>query len=275
MQRDSALSVDDASLRRSGRNGDRPAVHADVLPFKGLQTTDPRERPQHIAVEVRSLHKHYTSGDETVRILDGLSFSIQRGHFFAIAGVSGSGKTTLLNILSGLDVPTSGDVLVCGRSISALDGEGRSAFRRDHLGFIFQFYNLMPMLTAEENVKLALELLPLSRSERNERAAHYLSIVGLTGKERRFPGELSGGEQQRVAIARALAKQPLLILADEPTGNLDRSSARGIVRLLREATNLGATVVVVTHDAEICGLADAVLDLVPSASATRVPMEVL
>ena len=269
MQLDSALPADAVSRGRPGRSHDRPAV----LPFKGAQIAD-RDRPQHFAVEVRSLHKHYTSGDETVRILDGLSFSIQPGQFFAIAGVSGSGKTTLLNILSGLDVPSSGEVLVGGRAISALDGEGRSAFRRDHLGFIFQFYNLMPMLTAEENVKLALELLPLSRSDRNERAAHYLSLVGLKGKERRFPGELSGGEQQRVAIARALAKQPLLILADEPTGNLDRSSARGIVRLLREATNLGTTVVVVTHDAEICSLADEVLDLVPAAHATRVPMEV-
>jgi putative ABC transport system ATP-binding protein len=236
----------------------------------------PSERKQDAAVEVRSLRKHYTSGDQTIRILDGLSFSIQSGHFFAIAGVSGSGKTTLLNILSGLDVPTSGDVLVGGRTITSLDGEGRSAFRRDHLGFIFQFYNLMPMLTAEENVKLALELLPLSRSERNERTAHYLSLVGLAGKERRFPGELSGGEQQRVAIARALAKQPLLILADEPTGNLDRASARGIVRLLRDATDFGTTVVVVTHDAEICGLADEVLDLgIPSTHGARVPMEVL
>jgi putative ABC transport system ATP-binding protein len=235
-----------------------------------------REREQPVAVEVRNLHKHYTSGDETVRILDGLNFSIERGQFFAIAGVSGCGKTTLLNIISGLDVPSSGEVLVFGRAISVLDGEGRSAFRRDHLGFIFQFYNLMPMLTAEENVKLALELLPLSRAERNERAAHSLSVVGLKGKEQRLPGEMSGGEQQRVAIARALAKQPLLILADEPTGNLDRSSARGIVGLLREAAErLGTTVVVVTHDAEICDLADGVLDLgVPSARAARVRMEV-
>ena len=226
---------------------------------------------QLIAVEVRNLHKHYRSGEETVHMLDGLNFSIPSGKFFVIAGVSGSGKTTLLNIISGLDVPSSGDVLVFGRAISALDDEQRSAFRRDHLGFIFQFYNLMPMLTAEENVKLTLELLPLTRSERNERAAHFLSVVGLKGKERRLPGELSGGEQQRVAVARALAKQPLLILADEPTGNLDRSSARGVISLLRDAAErLGTTVVVVTHDAEICDLADAVLDLGAPAAQARV-----
>jgi putative ABC transport system ATP-binding protein len=135
----------------------------------------------------------------------------------------------------------------------------------------------MPMLTAEENVKLALELLPLSRGERNDRAAHFLSLVGLEGKARRLPCQMSGGEQQRVAVARALAKQPLLILADEPTGNLDRSSARGIISLLRDAAEkLGTTVVVVTHDAEICDLADAVLDLgVPAAQATRIRMEAL
>jgi putative ABC transport system ATP-binding protein len=236
-----------------------------------------RRLQQRVAVEVRDLHKHYTSGEETVHMLDGLNFTIASGKFFAIAGVSGSGKTTLLNIISGLDVPSSGDVLVFGRAISALDAEQRSAFRRDHLGFIFQFYNLMPMLTAEENVKLALELLPLTRGERNDRAAHFLSLVGLQGKERRLPCQMSGGEQQRVAVARALAKQPLLILADEPTGNLDRSSARGIISLLRDAAEkLGTTVVVVTHDAEICDLADAVLDLgVPATQATRIRMEAL
>jgi putative ABC transport system ATP-binding protein len=235
-----------------------------------------RAREPH-AVEVRNLRKHYTSGEETIRVLDGLSFSVLAGQFFAIAGVSGSGKTTLLNIISGLDVPTSGEVDVFGHAISALDDEGRSAFRRHHLGFIFQFYNLMPMLTAEENVKLALELLPVSRRERHDRAAHALSIVGLAGKARRFPSQMSGGEQQRVAIARALAKQPLLVLADEPTGNLDRASARGIVALLREAAEkLGTTVIVVTHDAEICDVADRVLDVgAAPAPPPRLRMEVV
>jgi putative ABC transport system ATP-binding protein len=230
---------------------------------------DLRRRGQQAAVDVRNLHKDFRSGEETLRILDGLNVSVPPGQFFAIAGVSGSGKTTLLNIISGLDVPTSGEVLVFGQAISGLDAEGRSAFRRDHLGFIFQFYNLLPTLTAEENVKLALELLPLSRAERSERAAHFLAVVGLAGKQRRFPGEMSGGEQQRVAIARALAKQPLVILADEPTGNLDRASGRRVVALLREATETaGTTVVIVTHDSEICDQADGVLDL--SAASSRV-----
>nr|AEH26485.1 ABC transporter-related protein [uncultured Acidobacteria bacterium A3] len=214
------------------------------------------------AVEVRDLRKAYRSGDEVVHLLDGVSFSIPAGQFFAITGVSGSGKTTLLNIMSGLDVPTSGDVAVFGQVITRFGSEARAAFRRDHLGFIFQFYNLMPTLTAEENVKLALELLPLGRSEMKDRAAHYLRLVGLAGKERRFPNQLSGGEQQRVAIARALAKQPLLILADEPTGSLDRTTGHSIMALMREATaNLDTTVVVVTHDADISALADGALSL--------------
>jgi putative ABC transport system ATP-binding protein len=234
------------------------------------------EAEKYPAVQARDLRKQYKSGDETVWILDGISFSVRAGQFFAIAGVSGSGKTTLLNIMSGLDVPTSGELLVFGHSITALDNEQRSGFRRDHLGFIFQFYNLMPMLTAEENVKLALELMPLSRAERNERAAHYLELVGLKGKGRRFPNQLSGGEQQRVAIARALAKEPLLILADEPTGSLDRGTGRGIVGLLRHAVEtLGTTVVVVTHDAEISAQADSVLALGTSTlSEAHARMEV-
>jgi putative ABC transport system ATP-binding protein len=246
-----------------GTEGDREVRSEVALQMK----TNGRAERQ-AAVEVQNLCKLYTSGEETVRILDGVSFSVEAGQFFAIAGVSGSGKTTLLNIMSGLDVPTSGDVRIFGSAITALNGDRRAAFRRDHLGFIFQFYNLMPMLTAEENVKLVLELLPLSKSERDDRTAHYLSVVGLRGKERRMPGQLSGGEQQRVAIGRALAKEPLLILADEPTGSLDRETGRGIVALMREATEkLGTTVIVVTHDAEISALADGVLNL--GARTTR------
>ena len=213
-------------------------------------------------VEARSLSKQYRSGDESVHIFKDLSFSIQQGDFFAIVGVSGSGKTTLLNVLSGLDVPTSGEATVCGEAITALGPEDRASFRREHLGFVFQFYNLMPTLTAEENVKLGLELLRLSRSEMSDRAAHYLGLVGLRGKEGRFPNQLSGGEQQRVAIARALAKHPSLVLADEPTGSLDRATGRSITAVMREATEwLGTTVVVVTHDEEITTHADGVLRL--------------
>jgi putative ABC transport system ATP-binding protein len=223
--------------------------------------TNPSGRDRQV-VEVRGLGKQYRSGDESVHILQDVSFSIPHGDFFAIVGVSGSGKTTLLNILSGLDVPTAGDVTVCGNEIAALGPEDRATFRRENLGFVFQFYNLMPTLTAKENVKLGLELLRLSRSEMNDRAAHYLGLVGLRGKEDRFPQQLSGGEQQRVAIARALAKHPLLVLADEPTGSLDRATGRSITAVMREATEwLGTTVVVVTHDEEISTHADGVLRL--------------
>jgi ABC-type lipoprotein export system ATPase subunit len=208
-------------------------------------------------VEVRRLKKQYPSGDELVTIFDNVNFSIKTGEFFAILGFSGSGKTTLLNVIGGLDVPTSGEVRVFGKSVTSMSPDARTKFRRDHLGFVFQFYNLLPALTAIENVKVGMELQDLPRSEIADRAEHYLRAVGLKGKEHRRPAQLSGGEQQRVAIARALAKKPALILADEPTGNLDRGTGRSIMALMRELNSeLGTTFVVVTHDTDVSALAD-------------------
>jgi ABC-type lipoprotein export system ATPase subunit len=209
-------------------------------------------------VRIEGLTKLYNNGDRQVAIFEDVSLRIEAGAFFAILGASGSGKTSLLNIMGGLDRPSSGEVEVCGQALGALSEQQRSAFRRDHLGFVFQFFNLLPTLSALENVKVALELSRLSRAVVDSRAYEYLEAVGLGDKAHRRPAQLSGGEQQRVAIARALAKQPELVLLDEPTGNLDRENADAVLDLMQTLNKrLGTTFVVVTHDQEIGAMADA------------------
>ena len=219
-------------------------------------------RDTNVVVDVVRVHASYPSPEGPVPVLTNVSFSVARGEMFAIVGVSGSGKTTLLNLIGALDTPASGDVRVLGQSVSRMSARERRELRRTKLGFIFQFFNLLPTLTAAENVKLALELVGAPRAECARAAQELLGAVGLAGKERRFPAQLSGGEQQRVAIARALAKRPELVVADEPTGNLDRASARQVLSLMRELNrNSGVTFVVVTHDPEIAKLADRVFEL--------------
>jgi putative ABC transport system ATP-binding protein len=200
-------------------------------------------------VRIRDLVKEYRRGAEVVRVLDGLSLDIAAGDFVALMGPSGSGKSTLLNLIGGLDRPTSGMLEVDGLRVDRL-GEGALArWRADHVGFVFQMYNLLPVLSAARNVELPLLLKDLSREERAARAAAALRLVGLTDRARHRPRELSGGQEQRVGIARAIVTDPTLLLCDEPTGDLDRKSGDEILDLL-EALNReqGKTIIMVTHD---------------------------
>jgi putative ABC transport system ATP-binding protein len=213
-------------------------------------------------VEIRNLSKAYRRGDQIVPVLHEISFDIPDGEFLALMGPSGSGKSTLLNLIAGIDKPDSGELRVAGIDISSLSESGLADWRAVNIGFIFQFYNLMPVLTAFENVELPLLLTGLSRRERRERVALALEMVGLSDRARHNPSELSGGQQQRVAIARAIISDPLLIVADEPTGDLDRVSAGDILALLdRLNRELGKTIVMVTHDQRAAERAHAVRHL--------------
>jgi len=204
------------------------------------------------AIELDGVTKSYVSGGETTVILDRCSLEVPAGAFAAVLGPSGSGKTTLLNLIGGLDTPTSGRIVAAGRELTGLDRWQLTDFRRESVGFIFQFYNLIPTLTARENVLCVLELLGVSSAEARARADAILAQVGLAGKERLYPSQLSGGQQQRVAIARALVKRPPLLLADEPTGNLDRERGTQIIGLLDDLRRrTGSTLIVVTHDPEV------------------------
>ena len=200
-------------------------------------------------VEVRGLTKEYRRGDEVVPVLSGLDLDIARGDYVALMGPSGSGKSTLLNLLGGLDQPTAGQIRIAGVAIETLDSDQLAAWRAQSVGFIFQMYNLLPVLTAEQNVELPLLLTDLSRDERRRRARAALALVGLADRASHRPRELSGGQEQRVGIARAIVTDPLLLLCDEPTGDLDRKAGDAVLDLFdalnREA---GKTIVMVTHD---------------------------
>jgi len=200
-------------------------------------------------VIAEQVYKIYSRGTQKVEVLHGIDLEIARGEFIALMGPSGSGKTTLLNLVAGLDRADSGRLVVAGVAISGLSEADLARWRALHVGFIFQFYNLLPVLSALENVELPLQLRPLSRKERREHAVTALELVGLAGRLRHRPGELSGGEQQRVAIARAIVTDPSLIVADEPTGDLDKKSAREVLSLLEQLNaQFGKTIVMVTHD---------------------------
>ena len=200
-------------------------------------------------VECRDVEKQFVKGRETVEVLTGINLDIEEGDFLALMGPSGSGKTTLLNLIGGLDHPTSGSIRVGGSDLNELSGRALAKWRSEHVGFIFQFYNLLPVLNAQRNVELPLLLTNLSRTQRQKNAAIALEIVGLTDRAKHKPGELSGGQQQRVAIARAIVADPKLLVCDEPTGDLDRETADEILGLL-EILNRDhrKTVIVVTHD---------------------------
>ncbi len=200
-------------------------------------------------VEVRDLYKSYRRGVQDIPVLSGISLEVPEGDFLALMGPSGSGKTTLLNLIAGIDRPDSGQIRVAGTDIATLGESELAAWRADNIGFVFQFYNLMPVLTAAENVELPLHLSALSREERRERAATALSIVGLTSRADHYPAQLSGGQQQRVAIARAIITDPTIIVADEPTGDLDKVSAEEVLGLLERLNGeFNKTIVMVTHD---------------------------
>ncbi len=205
------------------------------------------ERPG--LVRVAGVHKHFTRGSERIDVLNAVNLDIPQGEFLALMGPSGSGKTTLLNLIGGLDSPTGGWIEVGGVRISELGGARLSRWRAQHVGFVFQLYNLLPVLTAERNVELPLLLTRLSRADRRKRVAIALKVVGLTDRARHYPRQLSGGQEQRVGIARAIVTDPTLLLCDEPTGDLDRKAGDEILDLLQVLNREhGKTIVMVTHD---------------------------
>ncbi len=200
-------------------------------------------------VSLRDIVKTYRRGPETVQVLHGIDLDIERGDFVALMGPSGSGKTTLLNLIGGLDTPTSGEIEIEGERIDRMGAGQLAQWRSRHVGFVFQFYNLMPMLTAQKNVELPLLLTDLPAAERKRRARIALTLVGLAERADHRPGELSGGQQQRVAIARAIVSDPTFLICDEPTGDLDRHSAEEVLGLLQLLNREhGKTIVMVTHD---------------------------
>jgi putative ABC transport system ATP-binding protein len=200
-------------------------------------------------VSIKDVVKRYTRGKQQVEVLHGLNLEIESGEFLALMGPSGSGKTTLLNLIGGLDRPDSGEVTVAGERIDQLSSGELAKWRARHVGFVFQFYNLLPVLTAERNVEVPLLLTRLSRAQRKQNVRAALELVGLADRAKHKPAELSGGQQQRVAIARALIADPTLIVCDEPTGDLDRESAEDILKLLEILNRTqGKTIIMVTHD---------------------------
>jgi len=200
-------------------------------------------------VEIRSVSKSYRRGSHVVPVLSDITFDIARGEFLAIMGPSGSGKSTLLNLIAGIDRVDTGSIVVGGEDITTLSETELARWRAGNVGFIFQFYNLMPVLTAFENVDLPLHLTGLSRAQRREHVEMALSMVNLTDRMDHYPAQLSGGEQQRVAIARAIVIDPVLLVADEPTGDLDRRSAEDVLNLMgRLNEEMGKTIIMVTHD---------------------------
>ena len=213
-------------------------------------------------IECRELSRIYQRGTEEIKPLDGLDLDIESGNFVALMGPSGSGKTTLLNLLAGIDRPTSGSLVIDGKAIDSLSRSALAEWRSATVGYVFQLYNLVPVLTAYENVELPLLLHPMSRKERHRKVSAALELVDIADRHAHYPRQLSGGQEQRVAIARAIVADPTLILADEPTGDLDRESATNIMNLLaRLNTDLGRTIVMVTHDPKTTEWADTVLQL--------------
>jgi len=222
------------------------------------------------AVELRKVSKSYREGEVERAVLRDVSVTIASGEIAVLVGRSGSGKSTLLNVIAGIDHPTAGTVVVNGTDLTALDEQARTLFRRRHIGFVFQFYNLIPLLTVEENLLLPLDLNGRADAEGVKRARALLERVGLGGRGDSFPERLSGGEQQRVAIARALIHDPALILADEPTGNLDVETAADVLDLLDTlAREAGRTVLMVTHSREVVGVADRIFAIEHGALVER------
>ncbi len=214
-------------------------------------------------VETTDLKRDYTQGKLTVQALRGVDFTIEKGEFTALMGPSGSGKTTLLNLIGGLDAPTSGTVKVDGQDLSAMSSAERSRMRLQHLGFVFQAYNLIPVLSARENTEFVLLLRGTPKAERDEKVSAILETVGLKGMEDRRPSELSGGQQQRVAVARAIASEPALVLADEPTANLDSKTSDALIETMHELNEKhGVTFLFSTHDPKVMEHATRVVKLV-------------
>jgi putative ABC transport system ATP-binding protein len=225
-------------------------------------TREPVSESKRAVIHLEKIHKTYHMGDIEVHALRGVSLDIHRGEFVAIMGPSGSGKSTMMNIIGCLDRPSKGQYFLDSEDVSTVDKAGLADIRNKHIGFVFQSFNLVPRTSALENVELPMLYAGVAAAERLRRAREALKEVGLADRERNMPNQLSGGQQQRVALARALANDPPIVLADEPTGNLDSHNGRHIMELLRTVhTRRGSTVVLVTHDAELAAMADARLVL--------------
>ncbi len=213
-------------------------------------------------IQCQNLTREYTRGDNVIRPLDNLTLQVTEGAFLALMGPSGSGKTTLLNLIAGIDRPSSGQLIVDGQDVGALPRRHLAAWRSRNVGYVFQLYNLIPVLTAYENVELPILLHPLSRRQRHERVRNALALVGLTDRHDHYPRQLSGGQEQRVAIARAIVTNPKILVADEPTGDLDKPSAHAIMHLFQRLhKELGRTLIMVTHDPATAEYADRTLHL--------------
>ncbi len=226
------------------------------------------DAPTTAVVAARDITRDYRTGGSLVRALRGVSVTVPAGDFLAVTGPSGSGKSTLLHLLGGVDTPTAGEVVFLGRNLARMSVEARAALRLQHVGLVFQRFHLLPMLTALENVELPLAAARVPRGERRGRAAAILERVGLADRLRHRPGELSGGQCQRVAIARALANEPVLVLADEPTGELDRATSRRLLELFQSLNAEGATLVVATHDLELAAGAKRSIEVVDGRTAS-------
>ena len=211
-------------------------------------------------LEVKELTKKYGEGESEVIALDHVSFSVERGEFVAIIGASGSGKSTLMNMIGGIDYPTSGSIIIDGNEIQAMSEDELAIFRRRNLGIVYQFYNLIPTLTAEENIALPWKL--DGRKENKERLSEIVNMLGLEKRAKHLPGQMSGGQQQRVSIGRALINEPAFILADEPTGALDSKSGKEVLKLFRKLNDMGNTIVMITHDLEVAKAAKRVVKIV-------------
>jgi ABC-type lipoprotein export system ATPase subunit len=240
------------------RQGELP-VERPVTGFEAITA----QRSEHAIVEARGVEKRYETGGSEVLALRGISCTVQRGEMVAIMGPSGSGKTTLLNCLSGLDAVTGGEVLIEGVSLASMTDDERTDYRARRMGFVFQFYNLMPVLSAVENVELPLLVSHVPAGEARDRALAALAMVGLGGRAAHLPDELSGGQRQRVTIARALVNDPAIVWADEPTGDLDSENAQEIVALMRQLNReRGLTFLIVTHDISVGRATDRIVRMV-------------
>ena len=229
-------------------------------------------------IQVRGLNKTYRRGGEQIQVLQGLNLDVDKGDFVAFMGPSGSGKTTLLNLLGGLDLPTAGTITVAGDEITHMSSGKLTEWRARHVGFVFQMYNLIPVLTAYQNVELPLLLTRLSKSDRRKHVETALSIVSLADRMDHYPRQLSGGQEQRVAIARAIVSDPTFLLCDEPTGDLDRKSADEIMSLIQElVAKYGKTVLMVTHDPVVAARAHTVLHLEKGVlvEASKAPRDIM
>lgn len=225
-----------------------------------------------MTLEIRQLVRSYREGKRERPVLTGLDLRVDAGECVALLGRSGSGKSTLLNLMAGIDLPDSGEILIQGRNLTRLPEKERTLFRRRHIGFVYQFFNLIPTLTAAENIALPLELNALPEERIEARVAELLGQVGLADRGAAFPDQLSGGEQQRIAIARALAHRPVLILADEPTGNLDAATGGSVLQLLTGlARGTAQTLIMVTHNLEVANSADRVIRLERGVIAPEEP----